>query len=104
MRTAAAATTTWLPARARARAMAANLRAVRHELVKLMLQPAGDADAHSSRLRELTAKKESLERNIAQALKQQPTVLTSLPSPDDLRKQLPAHMVFIDFLRSNASK
>jgi CHAT domain-containing protein/Tfp pilus assembly protein PilF len=82
------------------RGLANQLGDVRAQLVRLFTQPPADVAEHQRLLRQLTERKETLERAIAQELKKQPPpAVGPAPVPNDLRRLLPARTVFIDFLR-----
>jgi CHAT domain-containing protein/Tfp pilus assembly protein PilF len=84
-----------------ARARAEELLDVRRQLARLLLAPADAATkVREKRLRELTERKECLERDLAQCLPdwQRRDTLARAPYTD-LVQHLPAHAAFIDLLR-----
>jgi tetratricopeptide (TPR) repeat protein len=80
------------------RRLTTQLGDVRAQLTRLLTQPSADVAEHRRLLQQLTERKEALERAIGQELKQQPPAAGPAPLPDDLRRVLPGHAVFIDFL------
>jgi CHAT domain-containing protein/Flp pilus assembly protein TadD len=72
----------------------------RRHLDRLLAVPARDAEARESEVRELTDRKERLERELAEVLPQLPRrrELEEL-GPDSLAKRLPDRTAFIDLLR-----
>jgi CHAT domain-containing protein/tetratricopeptide (TPR) repeat protein len=73
---------------------------VRRQLARLLLNPGPDLTDRDRRLRELSDRKEELERKLVQALPELPRQkeLARLSSADLIR-HLPAHSVFIDLLQ-----
>jgi CHAT domain-containing protein/tetratricopeptide (TPR) repeat protein len=82
------------------RGPATQLGDVRTQLARLLTRPPADVAEYRRLLRQLTERKETLERAIAQELKKQPPPAAGpAPVPNDLRRLLPGRAVFIDFLR-----
>jgi CHAT domain-containing protein/tetratricopeptide (TPR) repeat protein len=81
-----------------ARQLWQDLLDVRRGLSQLLLAPAGPSGERLKQLRQLTSRKEDLERRLAQSLPRRSQLL-ELPPHDDLVKKLPPGTAFIDLLR-----
>jgi CHAT domain-containing protein len=81
-----------------ARQLWQDLLDVRRGLSQLLLAPAGPSGERLTQLRQLTSRKEDLERRLAQSLPRRSQLL-GLPPHDDLVKKLPPGTAFIDLLR-----
>jgi CHAT domain-containing protein/Tfp pilus assembly protein PilF len=79
--------------------LATQLSDVRAQLARLLTQPPADPAENQRLLRQLTERKEALERDIARELKkEQPPVAGPTPALRDLSRLLPGRAIFIDFL------
>jgi CHAT domain-containing protein/Tfp pilus assembly protein PilF len=82
------------------RELAEQLLATRRLLARLLFTPAGAAKNHEQRLRDLTDRKEDLERQLAHLLPSSALpVDADAPPHTELVKHLPEYTVFIDLIR-----
>jgi len=77
------------------------LQQVRLELNRAINQPLPDIQKQAERMRELTQKKEDLEKAITRALHLERPSSEQTPTPEELRRLLPTKTVFVDYLRYN---
>jgi CHAT domain-containing protein/Tfp pilus assembly protein PilF len=83
----------------RAQQLAATLLNTRQRLAHLLLAPAKDQEQHAEHVRDLTAKKEELEQDLARTLRLTPPAAGEPPVPTALAAALPADACFLDFYR-----